>query len=430
VAHVDIPIAADGDEGCWREIIENVYRVHWRIEDVHRLEPGGNTLRVRYGGRAVPRAVVEAIAAVGRDISASHRRVPVQVICSHRDGHGGRAGDAVGELVERGAVRLTPEGGLEASGLFLRVMAGLRHELARYAAGLGADEYAYPSLLPVGVARRCGIFDNQPHHVHLVSTVKYTMGGIRESLAGLPAARGGHEWKDRLAPPHVILSPAVCYHYWPRARTRGDGASMDVGTATGRCYRFEAAGLVGLERLREFTMWEIFAVGEPDDIRRLRLRWLDYLGKVMVRLDLAGRVATASDPFFADVYAKKRMFQVNMQLKHELQLWLPHKGEAVAAASVNDHRDFFTRAFALGAPGGRALHSCCMAFGLERLTLAALSQHGLEPASWPRSFAALVGPGGDEAARAGGSRRRAEHPVNVTSTRSSAPAASRRGAQE
>jgi tRNA synthetase class II core domain (G, H, P, S and T) len=389
---VDIPLAGHGDEGCWREIIEHVYQVDWRITNVTRIGIARTTLRIRYSGRVVPPPVLEAIAAVSTAISASHERIPVEVIFSHRDGEPGREPDALRQLVERGAVRLTRDGCIEASGLFLRVMGGLKQELRRYARGLGAEEYEFPSLLPIDVARRCGIFDNQPHHVHFVSTVKSTLGGVRGSLAAITKAGAPGESRNQLARPHMILSPAVCYHYWSGGRPGSGGSrAIELGTATGRCYRFEAPALVGLDRLREFTMWEIFAAGEPDGTRALRLRCLDYIKDLMVRLDLAGRVATASDSFFADVHARKRMFQVNMQLKHELQLWLPHKGEAIAAASVNDHRDFFTRAFRT-APDGRAtLHSFCMAVGLERLTLAVLSQHGLEPVRWPPALASLVG---------------------------------------
>jgi seryl-tRNA synthetase len=286
-------------------------------------------------------------------------------------------------------VRLTPEGSLEVSGVFRRVMERLERDLQRYAAALGAEHYEFPSLLPVGVAARCGIFDKQPQNVHVVANVKYTMNGARRGLRSLVKGTAASGWSTRLAPPRLILSPAVCYHYWRGAGERERGAALDVGTATGRCYRFEAPGLLGPERLREFTMWELFAVGEADHIETLRLRCLEYVKDLLVRLDLVGRVATASDPFFADVYARTRMFQVNMRLKHELQLWLPHKGHDVAVASVNDHRDFFTNAFGMTAQG-RPLHSCCMAFGLERIALAALSQHGLDARKWPPAMASLM----------------------------------------
>jgi seryl-tRNA synthetase len=268
-------------------------------------------------------------------------------------------------------------------------MERLERYLQRYAAALGAEHYDFPSLLPVDVAARCGIFDKQPQNVHVVANVKYTMNGARRGLRALVKGTADSDWSTRLARPRLILSPAVCYHYWRGAREREHGAALAVGAATGRCYRFEAPGLLGPERLREFTMWELFAVGEPHHTETLRRRCLEYVKDMLVRLDLVGRVATASDPFFADVYARTRMFQVNMRLKHELQLWLPHKGHDVAVASVNDHRDFFTNAFGMTA-GGRSLHSCCMAFGLERLALAALSQHGLDARKWPPVMASLM----------------------------------------
>jgi hypothetical protein len=394
MVYVDIPIAAPGDPGCWREIIENVYRVHWRIEGVERIGPAGDTLRIAYHDTAMPAAVMDAITAVSAEIGESHRRVPVEFVFARGDGAPGSGGEAVRQLVEQGVVRLTKDGRLQASGIFLRVMESLQGELRRYAADLGAEDYQYSTLLPLDVAQQCGIFDNQPQNVHFVAHVKYSMDGVGADLAALTRGEAGDQWGTRLARPQLILSPAVCYHYWGGGRTRGGGGrSSDVGTATGRCYRFEAPGLLGLERLREFTMWEVFGIGGPEETRARRLHGLDYLKDLLARLDLVGRVATASDPFFADVYARKRMFQVNMRLKHELQLWLPHTGMEIAVASVNDHRDFFTRAFGMAGDGEGGLHSWCMAFGLERFALAVLSQHGLEPASWPAGLSALVGRG-------------------------------------
>jgi hypothetical protein len=58
-------------------------------------------------------------------------------------------------------------------------------------------------------------------------------------------------------------------------------------------------------------------------------------------------------------------------------------GRSLAVASLNDHEIHFGEAFDLRLPGGAVASSACVAFGLERLLLAVLVQHGLDPAAWP-----------------------------------------------
>jgi seryl-tRNA synthetase len=60
------------------------------------------------------------------------------------------------------------------------------------------------------------------------------------------------------------------------------------------------------------------------------------------------------------------------------------EGELTAIASFNYHQDHYGRTFAIEHEGQPA-HSACMGFGLERVALALLAKHGLNPASWPRS---------------------------------------------
>ena len=56
-----------------------------------------------------------------------------------------------------------------------------------------------------------------------------------------------------------------------------------------------------------------------------------------------------------------------------------------ALASTNYHEDHFGHPFSLRTPDGEHAHSACIGFGLERITLALLSTHGLDPAAWPDS---------------------------------------------
>jgi hypothetical protein len=91
------------------------------------------------------------------------------------------------------------------------------------------------------------------------------------------------------------------------------------------------------------------------------------------------------------VFAEKRWAQRAGERKLELRLPLG-EGETLAAASINAHLDFFGQAFAVRRLGGQPITSGCTAFGLERLALGFLAQHGLDERRWPAAIAASMEP--------------------------------------
>jgi len=74
-------------------------------------------------------------------------------------------------------------------------------------------------------------------------------------------------------------------------------------------------------------------------------------------------------------------------LKSELLLEVGEGGE-VAAASFNDHEQFFGECFDIVLPDGTPASSGCTAFGVERWVLAFLVAHGVDPVGWPDPGAA------------------------------------------
>jgi seryl-tRNA synthetase len=63
-----------------------------------------------------------------------------------------------------------------------------------------------------------------------------------------------------------------------------------------------------------------------------------------------------------------------------------------AIASANYHLDHFGVPFAIRTADGEAAHSACIGFGLERITLALLRTHGLDPADWPTTVRTRLWP--------------------------------------
>jgi seryl-tRNA synthetase len=52
-------------------------------------------------------------------------------------------------------------------------------------------------------------------------------------------------------------------------------------------------------------------------------------------------------------------------------------------ASFNYHEDHFTSAFGLEMADGGPAHTACLGFGLERISLALVRAHGVDPETWP-----------------------------------------------
>ena len=57
--------------------------------------------------------------------------------------------------------------------------------------------------------------------------------------------------------------------------------------------------------------------------------------------------------------------------------------EPTAIASFNHHLDHFGSSYGIELTDGRTAHSACLGFGHERIVLALLRTHGLDPDAWP-----------------------------------------------
>jgi hypothetical protein len=57
--------------------------------------------------------------------------------------------------------------------------------------------------------------------------------------------------------------------------------------------------------------------------------------------------------------------------------------EPTACASFNHHREHFAGTYGLTLSTGEIAHTACLGFGHERIVLALLRTHGLDPDSWP-----------------------------------------------
>jgi seryl-tRNA synthetase len=100
-------------------------------------------------------------------------------------------------------------------------------------------------------------------------------------------------------------------------------------------------------------------------------------------LGLPWRIDTASDPFFGRGGKLMAMSQVEQALKFELLIPVRSAEEPTACMSFNYHRDHFGTTWNLRTESGEVAHTGCVAFGIDRLTLALFATHGLDLPHWP-----------------------------------------------
>ncbi len=373
-----------------RELLENVY---WIDRGITRARIGGENndlLLLEYDGAELPAETGRRIEQVIAQIVNSIRRLRTQIVFEHQPATTPATEDPLPELERRGWVTPLFAGGYAYRGQFLLLLRGLERLFRTYARSLGSEEYWFPGLLDYGAAQRADYLVNHPQNANFVCHLHDDLDTFRDYRNNLRSSDRGFD-AGQIEPPDLILAPAVCYHFWHRlAGVTLDAGQLLTGTALGSCNRFEGRLTRGLERLREFKMREIFAIGPPAEVLAFRDRLLRDLIDFLKTYAIAGRVETAVDPFFVDDYSAKRLFQVGLALKQEARAWLPYAESHLAIASLNHHQDFFSRVFDIRAADAKPIHSCCVGFGLDRWCLAIFAQYGLHEERWPPSLRAVL----------------------------------------
>lgn len=261
--------------------------------------------------------------------------------------------DAVAELVDRGEIEVLEGGEIRFHETALSLSWYFDNIAREWARDLGATETESPEAIKIDTLERAGFVAAFPQKLVMSSE------------------------------PGRALSPAVCYHSYPRLEGRTLKADGSLTTTVGRCFREETDSDQPLERLRAFTMREIIVVGGRAAVARLREQMIERVSGWVEALGLDGYIEPATDPFFTSDARGRMLTQQLLPLKYELRLGVGGSGRTVAAASFNDHQEHFGRAFDIRLADGDVAHSGCVAFGWERWVLAFVSQHGPDARSWP-----------------------------------------------
>ena len=288
--------------------------------------------------------------------------------------------DFLGRLFQAGVlIPMGVDGVYGRGAVFEQVLEGLDALATRAGAKDGAERVRFPPVMVRRHFEHSGYMKGFPQ---LAGTIHCFCGDERAHRDLLRRMDAGEDWTTGQIASDVVLTPAACYEVYPMLAARGglpdQGALVDV---LSWCFRHEPSAEP--TRMQLFRMREYVRVGTPAQVEAFRGDWMERAVGLIDDLGLPHTIDVANDPFFGRPGKLQADIQRGQQLKFELLIPVNENAEPTACLSFNYHQDHFGGLWGVSTPDGAAAHSGCVAFGLERLTLALLRHHGLDPGDWP-----------------------------------------------
>jgi seryl-tRNA synthetase len=271
-----------------------------------------------------------------------------------------------------------------ADGVYARTAVYTRifERLEKYIDTLGdpaAELMRFPPVMNRHQLEKSGYLGSFPNLLGCVCALHGTEASIRAAADRLDT---GGDWTAALGPSDLVLTPAACYPVYPIAAARGplpaDGLLFDIEAD---CFRREPSQ--SLDRLQSFRMREFVRIGSPDQIVAFRDQYMAKAPAIAADLGLPHSIDVANDPFFGRVGQIKAVSQRQQALKFELLIPYYANARPTACMSFNYHREHFGNVWELRDASGATAHTGCVAFGLDRLTVALFAVHGTDPSRWP-----------------------------------------------
>jgi len=292
------------------------------------------------------------------------------------------------ELIERGLLIESGVPGLYGHGAaFEDVRTRLEATLTREAVARGAERLRFAPVLPRRHLEQSGYLASFPH---LAGTV-YGFDGSEADAALQNERASRHEpWDEFQRMTDLALMPAACYPVYPAIAARGRLAPGGVFVEAGGGWVFRHEPSWDPARRQMFRQHELVRIGEPDTVLAWRDEWAQRGFELLTGLGLDAQLDRASDPFFGRTGRLLAASQREQALKLELLVQIAGP-EPTALASFNHHLDHFATTHGLELADASVAHTACLGFGHERIVLALLRTHGLDPSGWPAAVLDKLG---------------------------------------
>jgi seryl-tRNA synthetase len=237
----------------------------------------------------------------------------------------------------------------------------------------------FPPVMSRKQLEKSGYLKSFPNLLGCVCALHGSEASIRTAV---DRHETGGDWTTSLTASDLVLSPAACYPVYPLVAARGrlpaNGLQFDIAADV---FRHEPSR--SLDRLQSFRMREFVRIGSPEAIVEFRERWLARAPAIAADLGLPFSLEVANDPFFGRVGQMLAVSQRQQALKFELLIPYYAGATPTACMSFNYHREHFGNVWGIRGEGEEPAHTSCVAFGVDRLTVALFAVHGLDLAQWP-----------------------------------------------
>lgn len=293
------------------------------------------------------------------------------------------------ELIEAGLLISTGVDGLYGRGArFEQVVDALQDSITRMTTPDKPELMRFPPLLSRRDFLDSGYLKGFPH---LAGTVHCFCGNEADHRRLLECVAENKDWSDLQEPAEVVVTPAACYPIYPIVARRGplpkEGLLVDVSSY---CFRHEPS--IDPCRMQMFRMRENVRIGTAAQVLAFREDWLKRGRAWVETLELPVVIDLANDPFFGRAGKLMAVGQIDQELKFEMLVPVTSEESPTACVSCNYHMTHFSEIWPLRDENGEMAHTGCVAFGIERLTLALFRHHGFDTDSWPAGVRAELWP--------------------------------------
>jgi seryl-tRNA synthetase len=243
----------------------------------------------------------------------------------------------------------------------------------------GVEVMRFPPVMSRKQLEKSGYLKSFPNLLGCVCALHGSEASIRGAVE---RHESGGDWTSSLSASDLVLSPAACYPLYPIVAARGrlpsGGLQFDIEADV---FRHEPSR--SLDRLQSFRMREFVRVGSAEEIVEFRERWMEKGLRLAGELGLPFTLDVANDPFFGRVGQMMAVSQRQQALKFELLIPYHAGASPTACMSFNYHREHFGNVWGIRDANEELAHTSCVAFGIDRLTVALFANHGVDLAAWP-----------------------------------------------
>jgi seryl-tRNA synthetase len=286
-----------------------------------------------------------------------------------------------GHLIETGVAGVYGHGDA-----YERVRGRLEAMISHAAAAEGASKVRFPPVVPRLNLEENGYISKFPQ---LAASIFGFHGSEADTLKQGRLAAAHEDWSEFQEQTDLMMLPAACYPVYPAIAARGPVGPGGVFIDMEGTWVFRHEPSLDPARRQIFRQHELVRIGAPDDVTAWRLAWAKRGVEMLRELGLDGNLETANDPFFGRQGLLLAANQSADELKFELLVPIASP-EPTACASFNYHLDQFAGIYGLKFADGSPVHTACVGFGQDRIVLALLKAHGLDPDQWPAAVRAKL----------------------------------------